>query len=52
MTEDPTIIRMNISHYRAVLKLGIDEEKRSLVERLLAGAMGDLMLATNPKNQE
>lgn len=45
MHENPTIIRMNIAHYRALLKRDIDDEKRSTVERLLAEAEANLELA-------
>ena len=41
-TEDPTIIRMNIAHYEAVLKLDMDDGRRSVVERLLAKAKREL----------
>lgn len=37
--EDPFIIKMNIAHYKAMLKLDIDTKKRSVVERLLAEVM-------------
>ena len=36
--EDPIIIRMYISHYTAILKLTMDDGKRSCIERLLAEA--------------
>jgi len=52
MTEDPFFIQMNIAHYGAMLKLGMDDEKRSLVERLLAEAKRDLALTTALKNQQ
>lgn len=45
MTEAPTIIQMNIAHYRAMLKLDLNDEKRSLIERLLAEAKKDLIVA-------
>lgn len=39
MTNDELyIIKLNIAHYQALLKLDIDDEKRSAVERLLAEA--------------
>ena len=44
-TEDPTIIQMNIAHYEALLKLDMDDGRRSVVERLLAEAKDDLALA-------
>ena len=45
MTENPVIIRMNIAHYRALLKLDMDDLRRRTIERLLAEANGDLVLA-------
>jgi len=45
MTEEPIIIKMNIAHYEAMLKLPLDEEKRSIVKRLLAEAEEHLALA-------
>jgi hypothetical protein len=44
--EDPTIIQMNIAHYRAMLKLDLDDAKRSIVERLLAEASYSLTLTS------
>jgi hypothetical protein len=44
--EDPTIIQMNIAHYRAMLKLDLDDAKRSIVERLLAEASHSLTLTS------
>jgi hypothetical protein len=52
MTEDPIIIRMNIAHYGAMLKLDIGDEKRSIAERLLAEAKRDLALATTWEKQQ
>ena len=43
--EDPFIIRMNIAHYNAMLKLDMNDEKRSVIEGLLAEAKKDLVLA-------
>lgn len=45
MTESPIIIEMNISHYRALLKLDIDDIKRSTIERMLAESEKALVLA-------
>jgi hypothetical protein len=45
MTEEPSILQMNITHYRKLLKLDLDDEKRSVVERLLAEANEHLVLA-------
>ncbi len=44
--EDPTVIQMNIAHYRAMLKLDLDHAKRSIVERLLAEASHSLTLTS------
>ena len=39
MTDDERyIIKLNIAHYQAMLKLGIDDEKRATIEQLLAEA--------------
>jgi hypothetical protein len=39
MTDDERyIIKANIAHYEAMLKLEIDAEKRSTIQRLLAEA--------------
>ena len=45
MTEAPVIIRMNIAHFKAMLKLDMNDEKRSLIEQLLAEAKKDLVVA-------
>ena len=45
MTEDPFIIRMNIAHYQAMLRLDLDEPRRAAIERLLAEAEANLLLA-------
>jgi hypothetical protein len=37
-TDERFIIKLNVTHYQAILKLDIDDEKRSTVERLLAEA--------------
>ena len=42
MNEPAKIIEMNISRYREMLKLAMDEDKRATVERLLAKAELDL----------
>jgi hypothetical protein len=47
MLEDLFVIRMNIAHYRAMLALAMEGEKRSVVERLLAEAERSLVLATD-----
>jgi len=39
MTKDElNTIKANIAHYQAILKLYFDDERRSVVERLLADA--------------
>ncbi len=43
MEEDPIIIRMNIAHYTAILKLNMAEEVRLPLERLLAKARENLV---------
>lgn len=45
MGESPMIIRLNIAHYQAILRLDMSDEKRSLVEQLLAEAQNHLVLA-------
>lgn len=52
MTEDPIIIQLNIAHYRAILQADTDGEKRSMIERLLAKAKTDLVLATNSRKRQ
>lgn len=51
MTEEPVIIEMNIAHYGALLALDLDNEKRSIVSRLLAEAEANLVLAVHLKKQ-
>ena len=51
MTSDERyIITANIAHYQAMLKLDIDDEKRSVVVRLLARA--EEVLATSFKRHQ
>jgi hypothetical protein len=51
MTNDERyIIKLNIAHYQAMLKLDIDDEKRSVIARLLAEA--EDVLATASKKQQ
>ena len=51
MTDDEQfIIKVNIAHYQAMLKLHIDDEKRSMVERLLAEA--EEAMAMDSKTQQ
>ena len=51
MTNDERcIIKLNIAHYQAMLKLDIDDEKRSVIEALLAEA--EDVLATASKKQQ
>jgi hypothetical protein len=47
MTESPIIIQMNVDYYRALLKRDMGDEKRSVVERLLAEAESALLRAAN-----
>jgi hypothetical protein len=49
VTEDPIIIKMNIAHYLAMLKLDMADENRLVIGRLLADARKDLALATDFK---
>ncbi len=50
MTNDERyIINLNIAHYQAMLKLGLDDEKRATVERLLAEAKN--VLAEDSREQ-
>jgi hypothetical protein len=49
MTEEPVIIEMNIAHYGALLAFDLDDEKRSVVSRLLAEAKESLVLAIDLK---
>ena len=50
--ESPKIIQMNIAHYEALLKLAMDDGKRSVVERLRADARNNLALATEPERRD
>ncbi len=47
MTEDPIIIKMNIAHYLAMLKLDMADDNRMIIERLLADARKDLERAAS-----
>jgi len=47
MLEDPKIIRMNIANYQAMLKLDLGDDKRAVIQRLLAEAEGVLVLAVD-----
>jgi hypothetical protein len=49
MTGEPIIIQMTIAHYGAMLNLDLDDNRRSMVERLLAEAEEHLVLATSRK---
>jgi hypothetical protein len=44
MSEDPVILRMNIAHYQAMLRLVLDDRRREAIERLLAEAFAELAL--------
>jgi hypothetical protein len=51
MTDDERyIIKTNIAHFQAMLQLDIDDEKRSVIKRLLAEAKD--VLATDKKTQQ
>lgn len=50
MVDGSFVIETNIALYKAMLKLDIDEEKRSVVERLLAEA--EEVLAMDFKRQQ
>jgi hypothetical protein len=52
MMEDPAIIQMNIARYQAMLKREMDVEERLIVQRLLADAEANLVLATDFKAQQ
>ena len=51
MTEEPTIIEVNIAHYEALLNLDLDERQRLVVRRLLAEAKGNLATAVELRTQ-
>lgn len=42
MNEDPIILKLSISHYGALLKLDLVEEKRANIARLLESAKKEL----------
>jgi hypothetical protein len=50
--EDPVIIRMNIAHYGALLRLICSVERRSVLTRLLTEAEVDLAWATGAKKND
>jgi hypothetical protein len=52
MMEDPAIIQMNIARYQAMLKRELDFEERSIVQRLLADAEANLVLANDTRTQQ
>jgi hypothetical protein len=49
--DDPTAIRSNIEHYRALLNLYMTDETRQTVERFLAKAKAELDCANAPETQ-
>jgi hypothetical protein len=51
MTEEPTIIEVNIAHYEALLNLDLGERQRLVVRRLLAEAKGNLATAVELRTQ-
>jgi hypothetical protein len=42
MEEAPAIIRLNLEHHEALLKLDLDEDKRRRVESFIRGAKAKL----------
>jgi hypothetical protein len=52
MMEDPAIIQMNIARYQAMLKRELEFEERSIVQRLLADAEANLVLANDTRTQQ
>lgn len=42
---DPTLIEMDVSHYKTLLKLNMDAETRTAIERLLGEAGRNLVRA-------
>ena len=48
MEEDPTIVELNIAHYRALLKLDLVDEKRATITQLLANARKALVRTATP----
>jgi hypothetical protein len=49
MEDDPDILKMNIAHYREMLKRNLDNETRSTVQQLLAQALERLAMQTDAK---
>jgi hypothetical protein len=47
--DHPYAIRVNIAHYRAMLKLNMDDQKRAAIARLLAEAHEALTVAVDSK---
>jgi hypothetical protein len=48
MTNDPFsvfVMEMNVAHFQAMLKLDMDDAKRSVIEQLLDEAKSELALA-------
>ena len=41
--EDPAIIKLNLQHFRALLRPDIDDEKRRRVENLIVEAEAELL---------
>lgn len=52
MLEIPVIIKMNIAHYDALLKLNARPEQRAIIEQLLAEAQIALVQATQLPEQQ
>jgi hypothetical protein len=49
MEDDPEILKMNVAHYREMLKRNLDNETRSTVQQLLAQALERLAMQTDAK---
>ena len=47
MDEAPAIIKLNLRHYEAMLRLNLDDEKRRQVEALIAEAKAQLQAAAS-----
>jgi hypothetical protein len=47
--DHPYAIRVNIAHYRAMLQLNMDDQKRAAITRLLAEAHEALTVAVDSK---
>lgn len=52
MHEEPSIIQMNIARYSAMLKLDMDDERRSMLQHMLAEAQQCLVVANDGKKPQ